>query len=77
MIDGLTGDQRFYMGWAQVWRAKITGQHAIMRIKSDPHSPPEFRGTLPERNLASFYEAFDVEPGDRMYLPPEKRVSIW
>ncbi len=77
VIDGLTGDQRFFMGWAQVWRAKSRDDDAIMRIKSDPHSPAEFRGALPERNLASFYEAFGVREGDRMYLPPEQRVSIW
>ncbi len=77
VIDGLTGDQRFFMGWAQVWRAKSRDDDAILRIKSDPHSPPEFRGALPERNLASFYEAFGVGEADRMYLPPEQRVSIW
>jgi predicted metalloendopeptidase len=77
VIDGLTGDQRFYMGWAQVWRSKTRDDEAIMRIKSDPHSPAQFRGALPERNLASFYEAFDVREGDKMYLPPEQRVTLW
>jgi predicted metalloendopeptidase len=77
VIDGLTGDQRFFMGWAQVWRAKSREEDAIMRIKSDPHAPPEFRGALPERNLAPFYTAFDVREGDGMYLPPERRVTIW
>jgi predicted metalloendopeptidase len=77
VIDGLTGDQRFFMGWAQVWRAKSRDDDAIMRIKSDPHSPAEFRGALPERNLAAFYEAFGVREGDRMYLPPEQRVTLW
>ncbi len=48
-----------------------------MRIKLDPHAPEEVRGTVPERNLASFYEAFGVKSGDKMYLPPERRVTIW
>ena len=77
VIDGLTGDQRFFMGWAQVWRAKTRDDEAIMRIKSDPHSPAQFRGALPERNLSPFYEAFDVRDSDRMYLPPEQRVTLW
>ena len=77
VIDGLTGDQRFYMGWAQVWRAKSRENLMIMRLKSDPHSPERFRGTIPEMNQAPFYAAFDVKPGDRMYLPPDKRVSLW
>jgi len=77
VIDGLTGDQRFFMGWAQVWRSKARDDDTIVRIKSDPHSPGEIRGLVPEMNQASFYEAFDVKPGDRMYLPPEQRVTIW
>lgn len=77
VIDGLTGDQRFFMGWAQVWRAKSREEDAIMRIKSDPHAPPEIRGALPERNLEAFHAAFDVHEGDGMYLPRERRVTIW
>jgi putative endopeptidase len=77
VIDGLSGDQRFYMGWAQVWRCKTRDDEAVMRIKSDPHSPAQFRGALPERNLASFYQAFEVRDGDQMYLPPEQRVTLW
>jgi len=77
VIDGLSGDQRFYMGWAQAWQAKVRENTAIMRIKADPHSPPRFRilGTLV--NQPGFYAAFDVQPGDKMYLPPEERVTIW
>ena len=77
LIDGLSGDQRFYMGWAQAWQAKVRENTAIMRIKADPHSPPRFRilGTLV--NQPGFYAAFDVQPGDKMYLPPEERVTIW
>jgi putative endopeptidase len=76
-IDGLTGDQRFYMGWAQVWRSKTRENQAIAWIKTDPHSPNEIRGTVPEMNQASFYEAFGIKDGDKMYLPPEQRVSLW
>ncbi|HUW37949.1 MAG TPA: M13 family metallopeptidase [Rhodocyclaceae bacterium] len=77
VIDGYTGDQRFFMGFAQVWRTKMRDQMAIVRIKSDPHSPPQFRvkGTL--QNQPGFYRAFDVKPGDQMYLPPDQRVTIW
>lgn len=76
-IDGLTGDQRFYMSWAQVWRSKTRENQAIAWIKANPHSPNEIRGTVPELNQASFYEAFGIKDGDKMYLPPEQRVSIW
>jgi putative endopeptidase len=77
VIDGLTGAQRFYMGWAQVWRAKTRDEEAISRIKSDPHSPAQFRGTVPEMNHTPFYESFGVKPGDKMYLPPAQRVALW
>ena len=77
VIDGLTGDQRFFMGFAQVWRTKMRDEMVIVGIKSDPHSPPQFRvkGTL--ENQPGFYSAFDVKPGDQMYLPPDQRVTIW
>jgi predicted metalloendopeptidase len=77
VIDGLTGDQRFFVGWATVWRSKARENEAIVRIKSDPHSPGQFRGLLPEMNQAAFLSAFDIRPGDKLYLPPERRVSIW
>jgi predicted metalloendopeptidase len=77
VIDGLTGDQRFYMGWAQVWRDKNLDNETIMELKTDPHSPEMYRGSLPLMNQQPFYEAFDVKPGDRMYLAPGKRVSLW
>jgi len=77
VIDGLTGDQRFYMGWAQVWRGKTRENELINRIKTDPHSPSDIRGTVPERNQASFYEAFGIKPGDEMFLPPDQRVILW
>jgi len=77
VIDGLTGDQRFYMGWAQVWRSKAREKEAILLIKSDPHSPAQIRGTVPEMNQAAFYTAFGIKPGDKMYLAPDQRVTLW
>jgi predicted metalloendopeptidase len=77
VIDGLGGDQRFLEGYAQVWRGKVREAEAIRRIKVDPHSPPSVRGTAPLKNLAAFHDAFGVKEGDRMYLPPDQRISIW
>jgi predicted metalloendopeptidase len=77
VIGGLTGDQRFFLSWAQVWRAKY--REGIMRelVLSDVHSPPIFRVNGPVRNMEAWYKAFNVQPGDKLYLPPEQRVSIW
>lgn len=77
VIDGMSGDQRFYLGWVQLWRGKTREAEAIQRIKTDPHSPPAVRGTAPLRNQAGFYAAFGLKPGDKMYLPPAERVNIW
>jgi len=77
VIDALTGAQRFYMGWAQVWRGKVRENEEINRIKTDPHYPSEVRGTVPERNQAAFFDAFGIKPGDKMYLAPEQRVTLW
>ncbi len=77
VIDGLTGAQRFFYGFAQVWRGKERDSLLIMRLKTDPHSPDAIRGQVPEMNQAPFYDAFGVMPGDQMYLPPERRVSMW
>ncbi len=77
VIDGLTGEQRMYLGWVQVWRGKEREAEAIQRIKTDPHSPAAVRGTAPVVNQEGFYSAFGVKEGDKMYLPPEKRVNIW
>jgi putative endopeptidase len=76
-IDGFTGEQRLYLGWVQVWRGKARDEETIMRIKSDPHSPPAVRGMVPVSNQDGFYAAFAVKPGDKMYLAPDKRVAIW
>jgi len=77
VIDGLTGDQRFYMGFAQVWRMKMREPQQIVQIKTDPHSPGQFRANGTLRNQPGFYEAFDVKPGDKMYLAPQDRVIMW
>lgn len=77
VIEGRTGEQRFYMGWAQVWRAKTREAQAIVYLKTDPHSPDKVRANGALVNQAPFYDAFKIKKGDKMYLAPEKRVSIW
>tara|TARA_R110000744_G_scaffold68920_10_gene140104 strand:+ start:2430 stop:4490 length:2061 start_codon:yes stop_codon:yes gene_type:complete len=77
VIDGLTGDQRFFMGYAQVWRGKMVEKSLRNRVATDPHSPAEFRALGSLSNMPEFYRAFDVKKGDAMYIAPEKRVKIW
>ncbi len=77
VIDGLTGDQRFFMGWTQKWRAKVHEAETLRILKSDEHSPRWVRGSAPPRNQDAFYEAFDVHVGDAMYLPPDQRMTVW
>jgi len=77
VIDGFTGDQRFFMGWAQVWRNKAREQAVRQMLVVDPHSPPEYRINGIVRNFDEWYQAFDVKPGDALFLPPEKRLRIW
>ena len=77
VIDGFTGEQRVFLGWAQVWRGKAREEAAIVLLKTDSHSPASVRGSATLRNQPGFYEAFGVKAGDRMYLPPEERVTIW
>lgn len=77
IIDGTTGDQRFFMAWAQVWRSKVREEQARQYLVTDPHPPPQYRINGIVRNLDEWYQAFDVKPGDKLYLPPEKRVRIW
>jgi len=77
IIDGWTGDQRFFLGWAQVWRSKARDAETKRRLTIDPHSPPKFRANGAATNVPAFYTAFDVKEGDGMYLPPEERVKIW
>ena len=77
VIDGLTGDQRFFLGWAQVWRSQQREDAARQRLRTDPHSPEEYRVNGVVRNMDEWYEAFGVTPDDELYLPPEERVRIW
>jgi putative endopeptidase len=77
VIDGLTGDQRFFLAWAQVWRSTQREESNRNRLRTDSHSPEEYRVNGVVRNLDEWYKAFGVKPGDKMYLPPEQRVRIW
>jgi endothelin-converting enzyme/putative endopeptidase len=77
VLDGFTGDQRFFLAWAQVWREMIAEAEQRRRLLSDPHSPGEFRTNGVVRNVDAWYKAFDIKPGDKLYLPPEQRVKIW
>ena len=77
VIDGLTGDQRFFMGWAQAWRAKAHEEYLRRQVLADSHAWAEFRANGPLGNIDAFYTTFDVKPGDKLYREPEKRVRIW
>jgi putative endopeptidase len=77
VIDGLTGDQRVFLGWAQVWREKIREDAAKQQAVSDPHSPARFRVDGPLRNVDAWYQAFDIKPTDPSYVAPDQRVRIW
>ena len=77
VIDGLTGDQRFFLGWSQVWRAMMREDALRQQILTDPHSPARYRVNGVVRNLDAWYEAFDVKPENALYLPPAERVRIW
>ena len=77
VINGMTGDQRFFSGFAQVWRIKRRDKEALVLLKVDPHSPGEFRANGTLRNMTPFYDAFGVKEGNKMYLAPADRVSIW
>jgi len=77
MLDGFTGEQRFFIGWGQVWRRKYREAEMRKRVKTDPHSPSQYRCNGIVSNLDAFYEVFDVKPDSPMYIAPEKRVRIW
>jgi putative endopeptidase len=77
VLDGYSGEQRFFLGWAQIWRLLMREELLRDIVLSDPHSPPEFRTVGPLRNNDTWYEAFNIRPGERNYLPPEERVRIW
>ncbi len=77
LIDGYTGAQRLFLSWGQAWRSKGRDEIVIQRLATDPHSPAEFRCNQIVRNLDAFYDAFDVKPGDKLWLDPDQRVTIW
>jgi endothelin-converting enzyme len=77
VIDGFTGDQRFFLGWSQVWRRKYREQELKRRLLVDPHSPSRYRVIGIVSNMEAFYTAFGIKPEDKMYIAPENRVRIW
>lgn len=76
-IDGFTPEQRFFLSWAQIWRANIRPEEQVSRIMTDPHSPNVWRCNGPLSNLDAFYQAFDVKEGDAMYRPDSARIQVW
>jgi len=77
LIDGFTPEQRFFISWATIWRSKARDEAIKNQVKTDPHSPGQYRAYVPLQNVDAFYEAFNIKPGDGMYLVEEKRVKIW
>lgn len=77
VIDGFSGEQRVFLGWAQAWRMKRRDELTERLLRVAPHAPPKFRVNGVVRNIDAFYRAFDVQPGERLYLPPDQRVKIW
>jgi putative endopeptidase len=77
ILDGLTGDQRFYLAWSQVWRSNYRDEAMRNQVQTGPHSPPEFRVNGTVQNVDGWYRAFNVRRGDRLYVAPNKRVRIW
>ncbi|MBL4801390.1 MAG: hypothetical protein JKY45_05800, partial [Emcibacter sp.] len=77
VIDGMTAEQRIFIGWAQAFMGKIREKAMRQRVATDPHSPGKFRVNGVVRNIPEFYEAFDVKPGDALYIAPSERVKIW
>jgi putative endopeptidase len=77
VIDGFTGPQRFFIGFAQVWRGTSRDAEQRLRLRTDPHSPPIVRATVPVSNIQAFYDAFGIKPGDAMYRDPQERVEVW
>ena len=77
VIDGLTGDQRVFLGWAQAWRGKVTDDFVRKQVVSDPHSPRQFRVNGVVRNIDAWYAAFGAKPGEKLYVAPKARVHIW
>ena len=77
LIEGLTQDQRFFLASAYRWAEKARKEFLATLVNTDPHAPAQVRAVQPARNMDEFFEAFGIEPGDPMYLPPEQRIVIW
>jgi putative endopeptidase len=77
VIEGLTGEQRFFLGFAQVWRSKARDEYLLKQITTDPHSPAEFRANGAAINHDAFHEAFKTQPGDAMWKAAEDRIRLW
>jgi putative endopeptidase len=77
VIGGFTGDQRVFLGWGQVWRSMQRPQALRQQLVSDPHSPGQIRAVAPLRNVDAWYKAWNIQPGDKLYIPPDQRVRIW
>ena len=77
VIDGFTGDQRFFIGWGQIWRRLYREPELRKRLVTDPHSPSQYRANGIVSNMDVFYEAFAIKPDEPMFIAPEKRVRIW
>ncbi len=76
-IDGFTPEQRFFLSWATIWRTKTTDEFVVNQVKTDPHSPAQYRAFAPIINMDGFHEAFETKPGDRLYKAKEDRIKIW
>ncbi|GAA4762225.1 MULTISPECIES: M13 family metallopeptidase [Flavobacterium] len=76
-IDGFTPEQRFFISWGTIWRSKMRDEAIKNQVKTDPHSPGMYRAYVPLQNVESFYQAFDIKEGDKLYVKPENRVKIW
>jgi putative endopeptidase len=77
VLDGFTGDQRFYLSYGQIWRSKYRDPAVRSQVLSNPHAPAPFRVIGATRNQDDWYAAFDVKPGDKYYIPPDQRVRLW
>lgn len=77
IIDGFTPEQRFFLSWATIWRTKTTDEFVVNQVKTDPHSPAQYRAFGPIINLDAFHDAFETKEGDKLYVPKEERIVIW
>ncbi len=77
LIDGYTPEQRFFISWGTIWRTKMRDEAIKNQVKTDPHAPGMYRSYVPLQNVDSWYKAFDIKPGDKLYISPENRVKIW